>query len=74
MELCLDSANMKEMKRIQHLVSWSRTNNHTYFYATGKYVPDIDGTIVKLSKIVPVLQMEALGSNADEIKKEAYRQ
>jgi TalC/MipB family fructose-6-phosphate aldolase len=34
---------------------------------------DIDATILKLSKIVPVLQVEALGKTKDEILREAYR-
>jgi TalC/MipB family fructose-6-phosphate aldolase len=37
-------------------------------------ITDIDGTIVKLSKIVPVLQIEALGSTAEEVLAEAERQ
>ncbi len=37
-------------------------------------ITDIDGTIVKLSKIVPVLQIEALGDTAEEVLKEAKRQ
>ncbi len=37
-------------------------------------ITDIDATIVELSKIVPVLQIEALGNNAEEIIAEVYRQ
>ncbi len=37
-------------------------------------ITDIDGTIVKLSKIVPVLQIEALGNTAEEVLAEAERQ
>jgi len=37
-------------------------------------ITDIDGMIVKLSKIVPVLQIEALGDTAEDILKEAQRQ
>ena len=37
-------------------------------------ITDIDGTIVKLSKMVPVLQIEALGNTAEEVVKEAHRQ
>lgn len=37
-------------------------------------IKDIDGTIVKLSKMVPVLMIEALGSTAEEILKETERQ
>ena len=37
-------------------------------------ITDIDGMIVKLSKMVPVLQIEALGNTAEEVVKEARRQ
>jgi TalC/MipB family fructose-6-phosphate aldolase len=37
-------------------------------------ITDIDGTIVKLSKMVPVLQIEALGNTAEEVVTEAKRQ
>jgi TalC/MipB family fructose-6-phosphate aldolase len=37
-------------------------------------ITDIDGMIVKLSKMVPVLQIEALGNTAEEVVKEAKRQ
>jgi TalC/MipB family fructose-6-phosphate aldolase len=37
-------------------------------------ITDIDGTILKLSKIVPVLQIEALGDSAEEVLAEAERQ
>ncbi len=37
-------------------------------------VSDIDSLIVKLSKIVPVLQIEALGNKAEDVLKEAHRQ
>lgn len=37
-------------------------------------VSDIDGLILKLSKIVPVLQIESLGRTADEICGETHRQ
>jgi TalC/MipB family fructose-6-phosphate aldolase len=37
-------------------------------------ITDIDGTIVKLSKIVPILQIEALGNTAEEVLAEAERQ
>jgi TalC/MipB family fructose-6-phosphate aldolase len=35
---------------------------------------DVDSMIVKLSKIVPVLQIEALGNTAEDVVKEAHRQ
>jgi TalC/MipB family fructose-6-phosphate aldolase len=37
-------------------------------------ITDIDGMIVKLSKMVPVLQIEALGDTAEDVLKEAQRQ
>jgi len=37
-------------------------------------ITDIDATIIELSKIVPVLQIEALGDNAEQIIAEVYRQ
>jgi len=73
MELYLDSANMKEIEEGFKLGFLDGlTTTPTFMQKEG--ITDIDGTIVKLSKIVPVLQIEALGSNADEIKREAYRQ
>jgi transaldolase len=73
MELYLDSANMKEIEEGFKLGFLDGlTTTPTFMQKEG--ITDIDGTIVKLSKMVPVLQIEALGSNADEIKKEAYRQ
>src|SRR4029077_12380752 len=35
---------------------------------------DIDGLIIKLSKIVPILQIEALGNTVKEVLDEAHRQ
>ena len=73
MELYLDSANMKEIEEGFKLGFLDGlTTTPTFMQREG--ITDIDGTILKLSKIVPVLQIEALCSNADEIKKEAYRQ
>jgi transaldolase len=73
MELYLDSANLKEIEEGFKLGFLNGlTTTPTFMQKEG--ITDIDGTIVKLSKIVPVLQIEALGQTADEIKKEAYRQ
>jgi TalC/MipB family fructose-6-phosphate aldolase len=36
-------------------------------------ITDIDGAIIKLSKMVPVLMIEALGETADQIVEEAHR-
>lgn len=73
MELYLDSANLKEIEEgIQLGFLDGLTTTPTFMQREG--VTDIDGTIVKLSKMVPVLQIEALGNNAGEILKEAKRQ
>ena len=45
------------------------TTTPTFMQREG--ITDIDGMIVKLSKIVPVLQIEALGDTAEDILKEA---
>ncbi len=73
MELYLDSANMKEIEEGFKLGFLDGlTTTPTFMQKEG--ITDIDGTIVKLSKIVPVLQIEALGNNAEEILAEAERQ
>ncbi|MFL5753875.1 MAG: transaldolase family protein [Bacteroidia bacterium] len=73
MELYLDSANLKEIEEGFKLgFLTGLTTTPTFMQREG--ITDIDGTIVKLSKIVPVLQIEALGNNAEEILKEAMRQ
>ncbi|HSU27795.1 MAG TPA: transaldolase family protein [Chitinophagaceae bacterium] len=73
MELYLDSANMKEIEegfRLGFLDGLTTTP--TFMQREG--ITDIDSTILKLSKMVPVLQIEALGNTAEEIMKEAKRQ
>ncbi len=73
MELYLDSADVKEIKEAFELGFLSGlTTTPTFMHRHG--ITDIDGTIVELSEIVPVLQIEALGSTADEIVAEAKRQ
>ena len=73
MELYLDSANMEEIKEAFELGFLSGlTTTPTFMHRHG--ITDIDATIVELSKIVPVLQIEALGSTADEIISEVHRQ
>lgn len=73
MELYLDSANLKEIEEGFKLgFLTGLTTTPTFMQREG--ITDIDGTIVKLSKIVPVLQIEALGNSAEEILKEAQRQ
>ncbi|MBI1344539.1 MAG: CBS domain-containing protein [Terrimonas sp.] len=73
MELYLDSANLKEIKQAFKLGFLNGlTTTPTFMQREG--IADIDATIVELSKIVPVLQIEALGDSAEEILKEAQRQ
>ena len=73
MELYLDSANMKEIEEGFKLGFLNGlTTTPTFMQREG--ITDIDGTIVKLSKIVPVLQIEALGNTAEDVVKEAHRQ
>ena len=73
MELYLDSANLKEIEEGFKLGFLNGlTTTPTFMQREG--VTDIDGMILKLSKIVPVLQIEALGNNAEEVVKEAHRQ
>ncbi len=73
MELYLDSADIKEIEAAFKLGFLSGlTTTPTFMHRHG--ITDIDGTIIKLSQIVPILQIEALGKTADEIVSEAYRQ
>src|SRR5580704_5648273 len=73
MELYLDSANMKEIEEAFKLGFLDGlTTTPTFMQREG--ITDIDGTILKLAKIVPVLQIEALGNTAEEVVKEAERQ
>lgn len=73
MELYLDSADVNEIKEAFEMGFLDGlTTTPTFMHRHG--ITDIDGTIVELSKIVPVLMIEALGSTADEIVAEAKRQ
>ncbi len=73
MELYLDSANLREIEEGFKLGFLNGlTTTPTFMQREG--ITDIDGTIVKLSKIVPVLQIEALGNTAEEVVAEAVRQ
>jgi transaldolase len=73
MELYLDSADINEIKKAFELGFLAGlTTTPTFMHRHG--ITDIDGTIVELSKIVPVLQIEALGTRAEEIIAEAHRQ
>ncbi len=73
MELYLDSADLDEIKEAFQLgFIKGLTTTPTFMHRHG--VTDIDGLIVELSKIVPVLQIEALGDTAEEVVAEAERQ
>ena len=73
MELYLDSADLKEIEDAFKLGFLDGlTTTPTFMHRGG--VTDVDALIVKLSKMVPVLQIEALGNTAEEVVKEAERQ
>lgn len=72
MELYLDSANLEEIEQAFELgFLYGLTTTPTFMHRDGH--SDIDATIVKLSKMVPVLQVEALGKSKGEIVDEAHR-
>ena len=73
MELYLDSADLKEIEEAFKLGFLDGlTTTPTFMHRGG--VTDVDTLIVKLSKMVPVLHIEALGNTAEEVVKEAHRQ
>lgn len=73
MELYLDSADLAEIKEAMEIgFLTGLTTTPTFMHRHG--ITDIDGTIIELSKIVEVLQIEALGETAEEVIAEAYRQ
>ena len=72
MELYLDSVNFQEIEEAFNLgFITGLTTTPTFMHRDG--ITDIDGAIVKLSKLVPELQVEALGNSHDEIIDEAHR-
>lgn len=72
MELYLDSVNLSEIKAASELgYLTGLTTTPTFMVKEG--VKDIDGQILEIAKYVNILQVEALGDNADEIVKEANR-
>jgi TalC/MipB family fructose-6-phosphate aldolase len=72
MELYLDSADINEIKEVFKLGFLDGlTTTPTFMHRHG--ITDIDAMILELAALVPVLQIEALGNNADEIEKEALR-
>ncbi|NQU64973.1 MAG: CBS domain-containing protein [SAR324 cluster bacterium] len=73
MELYLDSANIDEIQDAFELGFLDGlTTTPTFMAREG--ITDIDGMLLKLAKIVPVLQVEALGNVAGDIFAEAERQ
>lgn len=73
MELYLDSADFNEIEQAFELgYLKGLTTTPTFMHRHG--ITDIDGAITKLSSLVPILQIEALGETADEIVAEAKRQ
>ena len=72
MELYLDSANLKEIEEAFKLGFLNGlTTTPTFMQREG--ITDVDAMIVKLSKIVPVLQIEALGDTAEDVLAEANK-
>ncbi|NIA09102.1 MAG: CBS domain-containing protein [Nitrospiraceae bacterium] len=72
MELYLDSADINEIEKAFNLGFLDGlTTTPTFMHRHG--ITDIDGLILKLAKIVPVLQVEALGKRAEDIYNEAHR-
>jgi TalC/MipB family fructose-6-phosphate aldolase len=72
MELYLDSVDFKEIEAaFDYGFIKGLTTTPTFMHRHG--ITDIDGAIVKLSGMVPELQVEALGDTPDEIVAEAER-
>ncbi len=72
MELYLDSADINEIEEAFQLGFLAGlTTTPTFMHRHG--ITDIDTMILRLAEIVPILQVEALGENADEICREAHR-
>ena len=72
MELYLDSVDFKEIEEGFDLgFLTGLTTTPTFMHRHG--ITDIDAAIVKLSGMVPILQVEALGDTAEEILAEAER-
>lgn len=72
MELYLDSVDFKEIEEAFDLgFLTGLTTTPTFMHRHG--ITDIDGAILKLSNMVPILQVEALGDTAEDIVKEAHR-
>jgi TalC/MipB family fructose-6-phosphate aldolase len=72
MELYLDSVDFAEIEAaLDYGFISGLTTTPTFMHRHG--ITDIDGAIVKLSGMVPELQVEALGDTPDDVLKEAER-
>jgi transaldolase len=72
MELYLDSVDFKEIEAaLDYGFIKGLTTTPTFMHRHG--ITDVDAAIVKLSKMVPELQVEALGDTPDQIVAEAER-
>ena len=72
MELYLDSTNLSEIEEAFELgFLYGLTTTPTFMHRDG--ITDIDGTILKLADMVPVLQVEAMGEKSEDIISEANR-
>ena len=72
MELYLDSIKFEEVEEANKLgIIAGLTTTPTFLYKEG--ITDFDAAIVKLSKMVKILHVEALGDTAADIVKEAKR-
>ena len=74
MELYLDSADLKEIEEVFRKFPFltGLTTTPTFMHREG--VEDVDKLVVELSKKVPIIQIEALGDNSEQILSEAERQ
>jgi TalC/MipB family fructose-6-phosphate aldolase len=72
MELYLDSVDFAEIEAaLDYGFIQGLTTTPTFMHRHG--ITDIDGAIVKLSGMVPELQVEALGDTPDDVVREAER-
>jgi transaldolase len=72
MEFFLDSANLTEIEEALKLgIIDGVTTTPTFMHKNG--ITDIDGAIIKLAGMVPVLMIEALGETSEQIVAEAHR-
>ncbi|MEY3712353.1 MAG: hypothetical protein RL104_1136 [Bacteroidota bacterium] len=72
MELYLDSANPSEISAAFKLgIFYGLTTTPTFLQRQG--VTDVDAWLLETAQRVPVIQVEALGTSADEIVAEAHR-